>query len=95
MLICRRCRGQRLVELGRLHGSDHPIYRCRDCGFLFSPPEDDRRTAHTTNVRPSAPRPQVWRAAPTASSARPVASARPIPTVHNTALTNNAVARAG
>ena len=89
MLICRRCRGQRLVELGRLHGSDHPIYRCRDCGFLFSPPDADRRTPHNATVRPSAPHPQVWRAAPTA----PTASARPVPSAH-TALTNHA-ARAG
>ena len=89
MLHCRRCRGQRLVELGRLHGSDHPIYRCRDCGFLFSPPDADRRTPHNANVRPSTPRPQVWRAAPT-TSARP----RPVPAVH-TALTNHAAARAG
>ena len=87
MLHCRRCRGQRLVELGRLHGSDHPIYRCRDCGFLFSPPDADRRTPHNASVRPSAPRPQVWRAAPTAST-------RPVPAVH-TALTNHAAARAG
>ena len=27
------------MQLGRLEGVDHPVYRCKDCGFLFSPPE--------------------------------------------------------
>ena len=39
MLICRRCNSDRLLELARLDGGDHWVYRCRDCGFLFSPPE--------------------------------------------------------
>ena len=38
MLNCRRCNSDRLLELARLDGADHPLYRCRDCGFLFSPP---------------------------------------------------------
>ena len=39
MLNCRRCKSEKLLELGRLEGADHSVYRCRDCGFLFSPPE--------------------------------------------------------
>ena len=39
MLNCRRCNSDRLLELARLDGADHWVYRCRDCGFLFSPPE--------------------------------------------------------
>ena len=39
MLICRRCESEFLLELVRLDGSDHTVYRCRSCGFLFSPPD--------------------------------------------------------
>lgn len=39
MLNCRRCNSVRLLELVRLGGGDHMVYRCRECGFLFSPPE--------------------------------------------------------
>ena len=39
MLNCRRCKSEKLLELVRLEGEDHAVYRCRDCGFLFSPPE--------------------------------------------------------
>ena len=39
MLICRRCESESLLELVRLDGSDHTVYRCRSCGFLFSPPD--------------------------------------------------------
>ena len=39
MLTCRRCKSKALVQLGHLEGVDHPVYRCRTCGFLFSPPE--------------------------------------------------------
>ena len=60
MLNCRRCRGKRLVELGRLQGSDHPIYRCRDCGFLFSPPDEEARAGLDARVRRSAPGQEVW-----------------------------------
>lgn len=39
MLNCRRCQSEALLQLGRLEGVDHPVYRCRTCWFLFSPPE--------------------------------------------------------
>ncbi len=39
MLNCRRCKSEQLLELVRLEGEDHAVYRCRECGFLFSPPE--------------------------------------------------------
>ena len=39
VLNCRRCHSDRLLELARLDAEDHWVYRCRNCGFLFSPPE--------------------------------------------------------
>ena len=39
VLNCRRCGSEELLELVRLAGADHTVYRCRDCGFLFSPPD--------------------------------------------------------
>ena len=50
MLICRRCKSDRLLQLARLDGADHSVYRCRDCGFLFSPPEG---YVHGQNVIPA------------------------------------------
>ena len=51
MLICRRCNSDRLLELARLDGEDHTVYRCLDCGFLFSPPDGQ---ADGANVQPAA-----------------------------------------
>ena len=51
MLICRRCNSDRLLELARLDGEDHTVYRCLDCGFLFSPPAGQADGAH---VQPAA-----------------------------------------
>lgn len=36
---CRRCPSPDLIPLDRLQPADHQIYRCRRCGYLFSPPE--------------------------------------------------------
>lgn len=41
MLNCRRCRSALLLALTRLGENDHTVYRCRSCGFLFSPPDGD------------------------------------------------------
>lgn len=43
MLQCRRCQSAALLELARLEGADHTVYRCRACGFLFSPPDGAAR----------------------------------------------------
>ena len=51
MLKCRRCESDRLLQLARLGGEDHTVYRCLDCGFLFSPPEG---LAGGANVQPAA-----------------------------------------
>ena len=59
MLNCRRCQGKRLIELGRLNGSDHPVYRCRHCGFLFSPPEQEVQAGHDAEVERSQPNPEA------------------------------------
>lgn len=60
MLNCRRCGSQMLIELGRLNGSDHPVYRCRLCGFLFSPPEQDLPAGRDADVQrsPADPEPR-------------------------------------
>lgn len=34
---CRRCPSPDLIPLDRLQPADHQIYRCRRCGYLFSP----------------------------------------------------------
>ena len=39
------------LQLARLDGEDHTVYRCLDCGFLFSPPEG---LAGGKNVQPAA-----------------------------------------
>ena len=54
-MYCRRCNSNRLLELVRLDGADHTVYRCRDCGFLFSPPEQDVPDADRQNIAPSLP----------------------------------------
>ena len=74
MLNCRRCQGKRLIELGRLNGSDHPVYRCRLCGFLFSPPEQDLQAGHDAEVERSQPNPESRRAV-SAGRAAPVGNA--------------------
>ena len=50
MLNCRRCDSEALLELGRLDGQDHTVYRCKVCGFLFSPPE---RAVPMPGIEPS------------------------------------------
>ena len=57
MLICRRCKSEALLELGRLDSADHTVYRCRDCGFLFSPPDGAARRPGVTQseLRPDGP----------------------------------------
>lgn len=52
---CRRCDSERLLELARLDGRDYTVYRCRDCGFLFSPPEQEARAAGRGEASPPAP----------------------------------------
>lgn len=58
MLNCRRCKSEALLELTRLKGADHLVYRCRDCGFLFSPPEVE---GLTPAVGPSVPAEEAQR----------------------------------
>ena len=45
MLECRRCSSLRLVVLTRVRPADNYVFRCRDCGFLFSPPGAYRRVS--------------------------------------------------
>ena len=61
MLNCRRCRSALLLALTRLGENDHTVYRCRSCGFLFSPPDGDSDAdggdgrAAPSGIIPSAP----------------------------------------
>ena len=61
MLNCRRCRSALLLALTRLGENDHTVYRCRSCGFLFSPPDGDGDAdggggrAAPSGIIPSAP----------------------------------------
>ena len=34
---CRRCNSSRLILLNKKWAQDNDIYRCQECGFLFSP----------------------------------------------------------
>ena len=54
VLNCRRCDSEALLELVRLDGQDHTVYRCRNCGFLFSPPDG---VAESAGIEPSPLRP--------------------------------------
>lgn len=56
MLICRRCESEALLELVRLDGQDHTVFRCRHCGFLFSPPD---AAARAPGIQPSPLRPEA------------------------------------
>ena len=53
VLNCRRCGSEALLELARLAGGDHTVYRCRDCGFLFSPPDEASASARGPGIEPS------------------------------------------
>ena len=48
MLECRRCSSVRLVVLTRVRPADNYVFRCRDCGFLFSPPGAYKRVSAPT-----------------------------------------------
>ena len=37
---CRRCRYRRLIKLQKMRDDDHDVYRCAECGYIFSPPPD-------------------------------------------------------
>ncbi len=66
-LNCRRCGSEALLELARLAGEDHTVYRCRDCGFLFSPPDEAAAAARSPGIEPSPlrrhPHPRIERGA--------------------------------
>ena len=40
-LQCAKCSSQLLVELDKVRVEDHACYRCRACGHIFSPRDDD------------------------------------------------------
>ena len=43
LLRCRRCSSGRLFVLSKVWATDNDVYRCRECGFLFSPTSPARR----------------------------------------------------
>ncbi len=36
-LDCRRCGGNRLIRLDKRAREDNDVYRCGECGYIFSP----------------------------------------------------------
>ena len=38
---CRRCGFRRLIKLKKMLVDDHDVYRCGECGYIFSPPAAD------------------------------------------------------
>ncbi len=34
---CRRCHSSRLLQLDKTFPQDNSVFRCQECGFLFSP----------------------------------------------------------
>lgn len=38
-MYCRRCGTGKLIELERIDVADDLVYRCWDCGYIFSPGE--------------------------------------------------------
>ena len=50
---CRRCNSIRLIQLDKKIPDDHEVFRCQDCGFLFSPGGPSGSTAG--NSGPAAP----------------------------------------
>ena len=37
-MICRRCQSTRLIPLLKKQRDDNDVFRCKECGFIFSPP---------------------------------------------------------
>ena len=35
---CRRCQSLRLTPLDKKYLGDNDVFRCQECGYLFSPP---------------------------------------------------------
>ena len=42
---CRRCRYRRLIKLQKMRDDDHDVYRCAECGYIFSPPQEKEQGA--------------------------------------------------
>ena len=56
---CRRCDSANLITLERRLATDNLVLRCRECGFLFSPPARKAREAPapTRSALPTTHRP--------------------------------------
>ena len=54
---CRRCLSGPLRPLARASPRDHLVYRCRECSFIFSPPDP---SDPTQSQPPPAPPVQEW-----------------------------------
>ena len=49
---CRRCESKRVLLLDKKRRDDNYIYRCRECGFLFSPPKPSAPHTQHTAMKP-------------------------------------------
>ncbi len=54
---CRRCRYRRVIKLQKMRDDDHDVYRCVECGYIFSPPPDQEPNAdpESPSLSPRAP----------------------------------------
>ena len=50
---CRRCNSFRLLKLDSIEPEDNLIYRCQECGFLFSPRVEARPSGEGKKERKS------------------------------------------
>lgn len=66
-MTCRRCQSPRLIVLEKKLPGDNEVYRCRDCGYLFSPGVLPRPAAVTTAME-TAPAASAVRTPPTTTA---------------------------
>ena len=47
---CRRCFSYRLLQLDKKRPQDHYVFRCQECGFIFSPGSATAGLAHESDA---------------------------------------------
>ena len=45
-MCCRRCGSIRLIKLGKRLEKDNDVYRCGECGYIFSPSDQASYPEH-------------------------------------------------
>lgn len=63
-MTCCRCQSPNTFPLDTIHPNDHTVYRCRNCGLLFSPNHQPLQPGAAA-IRPTqSPKGRAWRPAP-------------------------------